>query len=85
LFFQSDGEGDSRMKAARVSIAGREFSAAAPVDLFVIPPDLRIWGLHPDGTRFLGVKTLEREFEGDRVEVILNWFDQVAARVPRTR
>ena len=81
LFFQ-DG---TRMKVVRVSTTGREFSSGPAADLFELPPDLEIWGLHPDGTRFLGVRVLEREFKGDRVEAILNWFDQVAARAPRTR
>jgi Tol biopolymer transport system component len=82
LFYEEPTQKGRRMKAVRVSA---ELSPGPPVDLFAIPPELTFWGLHPDGARFLATKVLEPEFAGDRVEAILNWFDEVAARAPRAR
>jgi len=36
----------------------------------------------PYGERFLAIRVVPPQFKGDRVVAILNWFDQVRAKVP---
>jgi serine/threonine-protein kinase len=74
--------GDERwVSAARVAAAQKQIVAAAPTDLFKIPPDIFVWGPHPDGKRFAATRTLPPVFKGDRVEAVLHWSEQVKARM----
>jgi hypothetical protein len=65
-----------------VSATSNQITAAPPVDLFDIPVDTTVIGLHPDGERFLALRRVPATFKGERVEAVLHWSDQVAARVP---
>jgi serine/threonine-protein kinase len=65
--------GDERWIAAlRLSVAGQRNAPSAPVDLFKVPEDLLVWGLHPDGKRLIAVRSTRSPFKGDRVEAVLS-------------
>jgi hypothetical protein len=38
--------------------------------------------MHPDGERFLARRHLPQQYKGDRLEAIVNWFEEVKAKVP---
>ena len=80
LFYSKEPGGVRRMCSARLSATSNQITAAAPVDLFEIPVDTTVIGLHPDGERFLALRRVAPTFKGDRVEAVLPWSDQVAAR-----
>jgi len=46
-----------------------------------MPPRLIVRGFHPDGKRFLALKRLPPSSRGDRMVAILNWADQIYARI----
>ena len=72
-------DGKQRLMSVRVSAARGDFSTGRPLELFVTPPDVAIAGFAPDGTRFMGIRSLAPPFPGNRVQLFLNWFDKVAA------
>ena len=74
---------DVWLRSVRVSTANNQISSSAPTDLFKITADLDLIRPHPDGTRFLARRALPAQFKGDRIQVVLNWFDQVQARTSR--
>jgi serine/threonine-protein kinase len=82
IFYSKEPGGVRRMCSARVSATSNQITAAPPVDLFDIPVDTTVIGLHPDGERFLALRRVPATFKGERVEAVLHWSDQVAARVP---
>jgi hypothetical protein len=61
-------------------VTAQGISAKPPVELFKIPADLTLGGLHPDGRRLVAARLGPPQFRGDRVVEILNWFDQVQAK-----
>ena len=71
---------DVWLRSVRVSTANDQVSSSAPTDLFKIPADIDMIRPDPDGRRFLAMRTLPPQFKGDRILVVLNWFDQVQAR-----
>ena len=85
IFFSTEPGGVRRMCSARVSATSNQITTAAPVDLFDIPVDTTVIGLHPDGERFLALRRVAATFKGDRVEAVLHWSDQVATRAPARR
>jgi hypothetical protein len=70
------------VRSVRVSAGSSGFRPSPPVTLFELPPGVDVAMVHPAGDRFLGKRHLEPRFKGDRIEAILNWLDQVQARVP---
>jgi serine/threonine-protein kinase len=82
IFYSKEPGGVRRMCSARVSATSNQIMAAAPVDLFDIAVDTTVIGLHPDGERVLALRRVAATFKGDRVDAILHWSDQVAARAP---
>ncbi len=54
-----------------------------PEVLFTLPPDIGFQPtMDPSGTRFLSSRGLPRQFQGEQVCVVLNWFDELKAKVP---
>jgi hypothetical protein len=54
-----------------------------PQLIFTMPPGLGIvLEPHPDGKRFLAARDLPPRFRADQVCVVLNWFDELKAKVP---
>ena len=42
--------------------------------------DLTCWGITPDGSRFLRIQQVEPERAVTRVDLVLNWFEEVKAK-----
>jgi Tol biopolymer transport system component len=74
--------GDRWTVSVHISTTNGQVAASAPIDLFKVPADTIVRRFHPDGKRFLSARELPRQFKGDRILAILNWFDQVKARTP---
>src|SRR5262245_9606283 len=70
------------MCSARVSTTKDRITVAAPVELFKVPVDTIVMAPHPDGERFLAMRPVAPAYKGDRVEAVLHWSDQAAARAP---
>jgi serine/threonine-protein kinase len=83
LFYRN---GDKMMAAAIETKAG--FAAAKPRYLFERPyePAFYTFGANydvsPDGRRFLMIKAAEQETGAARINVVLNWFEDLKRRVP---
>jgi serine/threonine-protein kinase len=83
IYVRESGSGGSLwMCSGRVSTTKDRITVASLAQLFEIPPDVAVIGIHPDGERFLGLRPVAAEFKGDRVEAVLHWSDQVATRAP---
>jgi Tol biopolymer transport system component len=84
--FYRNGDG---MYAVPVE-AGREFTSGKPLLLFRAPhrrgsPNSPDYDVSPDGSRFLMVRMGEDESAPRRLNVVLNWVDEITRRVPTGR
>jgi len=67
--------------SVKLAITPHGISADTPREIFQISGDLWLDGFHPDGRRLIAAKVAPAQFPGARVLEILNWFDQVQAKV----
>ena len=91
LFYCS---GDRKMMAVKITLNGQELSWGNPVPLFDRNSKCsygaaRSYDVSPDGQRFLWIqrdlterRAMEREFFGNEVSVVLNWFEELERLVP---
>jgi len=83
FYVRDSGSGGSRwMCSSAVSATKGRITVASSADLFELPADVVVIGIHPDGERFLAFRPVAAEFKGDRVEAVLHWSDQVTTRAP---
>jgi hypothetical protein len=54
------------LASVHVSFKEGQVAASAQTELFRIPGGVKVTGFHPDGTRLLMIRTLPRQFKGDR-------------------
>ena len=80
FYLRQSGE-ERWISSAHMVTTPNQTSASAPTDLFKVPAEADVWGPHPDGERFVLVRNLPATFKADRVEAVLNWSDEVKARV----
>ena len=71
----------------RVSFhASPRVEVGAPQVLFSLPPDVGFEpALHASGDKFLSGRNLPPRFKGEQVCVVLNWFEELNAKVPTPR
>ncbi len=81
ILFRREEGGTQWVCAARIRTGSGGIAADPPRDLFPIPSDVLVWGPHPDGQRFIAVRSVPPAVKADRVEAILGWSREVAARV----
>jgi serine/threonine-protein kinase len=65
---------------------GPDGTLSRPVPLFKVPYEVsrtfrRNYDIAPDGTRFLMVKTIEDSYRNAKINVVLDWVDELTARV----
>jgi hypothetical protein len=62
---------------------GPSLEVGRPEPMFIWPASIA-GGLEaaPTGERFLGVRMLPAKFKAEQVCVVLNWFDELKAKVP---
>ena len=54
-----------------------------PALLFARRSEFRDWDVSPDGQRFLVVEGAEASNFPAHIEVVVNWFEELKAKVPR--
>jgi len=80
IVYQRSPEMKTPVDSVKLSFTSRGITAAPSREIFQIPVGLWLSGFHPDGKRLVAAKAVPQQFPGDRVLLILNWFDQVHAK-----
>ena len=69
------------LMAASIQITGTQVRAAAPQKLFDFDGSLA--GVTPDGKRFLMLKSASADADSPKLNIVLNWFDELRRLSPR--
>ncbi len=82
LFYVNDGQLWAMGIQTEPTLAWQD-----PVALFEFPGQLRpnvfvIYDVTPDGQRFVFVQPLEETAQTPQIYLVLNWFEELKARVP---
>ena len=78
LFYANDG----KMMVIKISM-GRQIIAGRPKELFQLPP-FRDFDIMPDGDHFVVTK-LETKTRFSRINVVLNWFEELQSKMKEGR
>ncbi len=76
-----------RMYSVGFSVEGETFAPDLPEPLFELEGGLTFWTYHvsPDGQRFCWTKPVDDDGQRDQPLVTLNWFEELAAKLPAQR
>ena len=67
--------------AVSIQITGTQIRAAVPQKLFGF--DGEFAGVTPDGKRFLKIKSASADADSPKLNIVLNWFDELRRLSPR--
>ena len=80
IYFRETGGTAKWLMSVHLSMTAAGISPGPPQDLMEVPDGLEVSGLDPEGRRILALRDVPRQYPGDRVFEILDWFDQVAEK-----
>lgn len=79
-------DGDTREVFSVPVQTSPRVEVGTPRVLFNMPPDVGLEpAMHPSGEKFLSARNLPPKFKGDQVCIVLNWFEELQAKVPTGR